>query len=95
MDTIIKFLSDDYENFTPSQRKIIRYIVENINEASYLKIDELAKKVGTNPSTIVRFSKQIGFMGYSHFRKELEAIVKKRLQCIGQYEKAKKRFIFS
>jgi len=82
-------LKNKYEKSTKTQKRIISYLIENIYGSSYLKIDEMAAKVNTQPSTITRFCKSIGFMGYTDLQKELRKTVLNKLKGEGQYEKAR------
>lgn len=47
---------------------ILQYIVENAEEASHLSILELAERVHSSKSTVLRLTKKIGFTGYSEFK---------------------------
>jgi len=54
---------------TTAEYSIYHYILENYEEVRLMTIRELAKKVYTSTSTILRFVKKFGYDGYSEFQK--------------------------
>jgi len=64
---------------TPSQRKLMEYIFSNLEEAVFLNIENLSKKVGVSEATVVRLCKSIGFRGFPDFQKELINVFKDKL----------------
>lgn len=47
---------------------ILQYIVENTKEVSQLSILDLAERVHSSKSSVLRLSKKLGFSGYSEFK---------------------------
>lgn len=47
---------------------ILQYIVENTKEVSQLSILDLAERVHSSKSSVLRLSKKLGFTGYSEFK---------------------------
>ncbi len=76
---LVFFLHSNYDRFTPSQKRIARYITQNFDECTFHTIDELAKRCGVNPSTLLRFCRDIGFSGYPQFQKALQKNLMDRL----------------
>lgn len=66
--SIINKLDDINFNFTKSEKQIINYIKMNIKDISYKSISDIAKQIGVGESTISRFTKNIGFLGFSDFK---------------------------
>lgn len=60
-------LGGDADDFTPQERKIKRYIRENLRTAATLSINDFAKKVGVSKSTISRFCRRLGYESYRDF----------------------------
>lgn len=76
---LLKFLKANYSNFTPSQKRIAQYVTQNSQECSFHTIDELAKYCDVNPSTLLRFCRDIGYSGYPQFQKALQQNLLDRL----------------
>lgn len=56
---------------TKSEKALADYILSNFRDVCYLTSTELADKVGISHSSVIRFSKDIGFKGYSAFQQEM------------------------
>ena len=56
---------------TKSEKKMADFIIANFREMCFLTSTELAEKVGTSHSSVIRFCKDLGFKGYSAFQDEM------------------------
>lgn len=65
MTNILKIIYKEYDSFTPSKRRIADYIINHTNYITYDTLSELADKIGTSTTSIVRFAQSLGFDGYS------------------------------
>ena len=92
-DDLIEYLEQHFEQFTLTQKKLVNYLVSNPHEAAFLTIDELSQKINAVPSTVTRFSKEIGLSGFTEIRKRLKKIVIDKVDTVnqgrGQLDKAK------
>ena len=88
-ERLMSFLEDNFEKFTPTQKRLADYLLSNQYEASFLTADEMAAEIDTAPSTVVRFAKDIGYGGYPGLQKHLRKLLIKKINNIGQLEKAK------
>ena len=61
-------IRSSYATLSPSQKKIAEYILSDSEIVVHTTIDQLAEKIGTSESTLVRFVRKIGFRGYQQFR---------------------------
>lgn len=50
-----------------SEKRIFNYVLKNFDEAKHYSIRQLAKKCYVSSATIFRFTKKLGFEGYSDF----------------------------
>lgn len=76
---------------SPPQKKVLaNYLIENLIEAAFLNADEMAKKVDTTPSSVVRFAKEIGFRGFPDLQSCLRKLLIKKVNTVGQFHHAKK-----
>src|SRR5260370_25638830 len=58
------YIRSRFEEFSRSQKDVAQYIVDHLDEAAFQTADELAKRASTSSSTVVRFSKALGFEGF-------------------------------
>lgn len=57
-----------YPSLTDAAKKIADFILSSHNEAVYLNISELARRVGVSESTITKFIKTIGYNGFHELK---------------------------
>lgn len=68
MESILHKIRFEYKKLGPSEKKIADYILKNEQEVTSLSINELANLSGSTAATIVRFSRRLGFKGFTDFR---------------------------
>lgn len=64
----------DGPHLSPGQRRIAQYLIENITEAAFLSITDLAERVGVSQPSVTRFAAAVGFTGYPALREKLQSI---------------------
>ncbi|GGZ84720.1 MurR/RpiR family transcriptional regulator [Streptomyces echinoruber] len=69
----------DGPHLSPGQRRIAQYLIENIAEAAFLSITELADRVGVSQPSVTRFAAAVGFSGYPALREKLQTIALRTL----------------
>jgi DNA-binding MurR/RpiR family transcriptional regulator len=56
------------ETFSPAERKIGTFILQNTNEFLGMSITQAAQKSGASEASIVRFCKGLGLKGYQELK---------------------------
>ncbi|MFI1290112.1 MurR/RpiR family transcriptional regulator [Streptomyces sp. NPDC020792] len=69
----------DGSHLSPGQRRIAQYLIENITEAAFMSITELADRVGVSQPSVTRFAAAVGFSGYPALRERLQSIALRTL----------------
>ncbi|GAA4789453.1 MurR/RpiR family transcriptional regulator [Streptomyces ziwulingensis] len=64
----------DRPRLSPGQRRIAQYLIENLTEAAFLSITELAERAGVSQPSVTRFAAAVGFTGYPALRERLKAM---------------------
>lgn len=59
------------ENLTKTEEKLSQYIIENVNGIIYDSIQDIAAKTNTSPAAVIRFSKKLGYNGFSELKLDL------------------------
>lgn len=59
------------DNFTKSEKKISNYIIENVNAIIYGSVQDIAAKTNTSPAAVIRFSKKLGYNGFTELKLDL------------------------
>ena len=68
MESTLHKIRANYQQLGPSEKKVADYILQNEQEVTSLPIGELAGLSGSTAATIVRFSRRLGFKGFTDFR---------------------------
>ena len=66
---LITQIRTQYGLLSKSHQKLADFLLDNLNEAAFLSINELSQKVGISPATITRFAQRLGFQGYPDFQR--------------------------
>lgn len=72
MSNFLQDLSTHYNIFTRSQKIIADYLTENLNDIAFCTLEELAEKIDVSTTTIIRFSRALGYTGYSEMQKNIQ-----------------------
>lgn len=72
-------LEENIESVTSSQKKVADYILKYPTEAAFLTIEQLAGCTGVSVATIMRLTYSIGYTGYSQFQRDLQELLRKRV----------------
>ncbi len=89
MDAEMNFkerIRKQYDQLTPGFRRLADFLAEETIDAAFLTATELARQVGVDPATVVRFSQELGYTGYRELAREIKAYV--RNQVKGTLQKA-------
>ncbi len=69
-------------NLTKTQKMIAKYILDNSSDACFMTSTEIAHKLGVSESSVIRFSRSLGFDGYTDFQKALRRDYQDRVLSI-------------
>lgn len=65
---ITSIIEEKYNTLSTGKQKVANFILDNLNESSYLTLIQMQKKIGVSEATIIRFAYTIGFSGYSELQ---------------------------
>ena len=68
MESTLHRIRANYGKLGPSEKKIADYILKNEQQVTSLPLNELAVLSGSTAATIVRFSRRLGFKGFTDLR---------------------------
>ncbi|RDU38123.1 MurR/RpiR family transcriptional regulator [Neobacillus piezotolerans] len=72
----ITVIKEKVADLPKSQRKVADYIMNNQMEVAFLTLDQLAHLIGTSTTTVMRFTFNLGYSGYSEFQKNLQELLR-------------------
>ncbi len=76
-ENIFLIIDDNYDNLSKTHKKLADYVKENIHTVPFLTIGELGDKSGVSLASITRFTKELGFAGYTEFQKNVTRLIQK------------------
>jgi len=68
---ILQILRQSYDGLSDTYKKIAEFIINNMETATFVSLDELSKKVGVSDATLIRFARELGFEGYQSLREAM------------------------
>ncbi len=72
---LIRLVHERYDAMSPTNRRIAEYLTQNPNEMAVGSVNDLGRRCGVHPSSLVRFGQSMGFDGF----RDLQALFRKRL----------------
>jgi len=91
MPPLHQLLKEKSPDLTPSQQKLVTYILSHEDESIFLNIEDLAEKVDVSEATVVRLSKALGFKGFPEFQKELRLLFRNKLTTTSRLQNTVKK----
>jgi DNA-binding MurR/RpiR family transcriptional regulator len=79
-DHLFKQLKENVPGYSKSQKALARFILANYQKIAFTTIKQFAQLSGISEATIVRFTKYLGFKGYSAFQREIRRMVRSDLK---------------
>lgn len=80
--------SDRAARLAPRRREIVRPALEHPQQFVLLSIRDMAKKLATDPATMVRIAKGLGFTGYKDFQRYLHQLSVARATSLDMMQSA-------
>ncbi|EUJ26150.1 putative transcriptional regulator [Listeria floridensis FSL S10-1187] len=60
------------KTFTETEQHLYRFIMKNRDKVVYMRVRELSESTHVSPASIVRFTRKLGFDGFSEFKVQLK-----------------------
>lgn len=67
MSNLFEFLGQ-YEDLTVSERRVLKYLVEHIEEIPHLRINELAENAFTSKTVVINLAQKLGYSGFKELK---------------------------
>ncbi len=83
---LIEKLNQEIGGFTPRQRGLAEFILQNPESLAFLTITDLAKRVGVSEATVTRFCSTLGYEGYAHLCREVQETIQSELSTVGRFQ---------
>ncbi|UCF30169.1 MAG: MurR/RpiR family transcriptional regulator [bacterium] len=76
---------------TPTQRRVLDFLLKRPEEAVFLTASRLANQLDLSDASIVRLAQTLGYEGYPDLRRRLRELVKARMTTVGRLDETARR----
>jgi len=74
-DDLTKLLVEKHEDLPPQLRLIGQFVLDHPEQVALMTIADISAEVGVQPSSVIRFSKAVGFNGFSEIQRILRSAI--------------------
>lgn len=60
------------DTFTNSQHQIAAFLSDHLDVAAFRSLNDLAQKIGVSTTSVIRFSRALGYQGFSEMQKSIQ-----------------------
>ena len=78
-EELLKKIKEKSNKLNPTQKKLIKFILDNYMEVGFMSAAKIAVKVNTSQSTVLRLSNALGYEGYGLMQSDIQAIIKRKI----------------
>lgn len=71
LQELLEVIRRDQSSFSPAQRLVAAFVVENSFQIPFLSITQLSENIGVSESTVIKFCNRLGFPKFGDFKKSL------------------------
>lgn len=79
MENFITKLTTLYDSFTPLHSKVANYLMENMDTCAFDTLEDFSERVGVSTTTVIRFSRALGYSGYSELQKDIQSNIQNKV----------------
>ncbi len=74
-NNIVEIIKAHEGEYSPKQKRIASYLLNNYRKAAFLTATQVAKETGVSQPTVIRFAQYLGFSNYHHFTEAFQDMV--------------------
>lgn len=78
MSDFMQKINNCYNTLTRSHKSIADYLTDDLNAVAFCTLEELAEKIGVSTTTVIRFSRALGYSGYTEMQKDIQANIQNK-----------------
>ena len=71
LHSLLEKIRKEQANFSPAERSVAAYVLENSHQVPFLSISNLAGNIGVSDNSVIRFCNGLGYSRFSEFKKDL------------------------
>lgn len=84
MSDFLTNLNQHFDSFTHSQKLTANYLTDHMTEFAFSTLESLAEKIDVSTTTVIRFSRALGYKGFSEMQRDIQAELKQKESLPGR-----------
>ena len=84
MSDFLTNLNQHFDYFTNSQKLTANYLTDHMTEFAFSTLESLAEKIDVSTTTIIRFSRVLGYKGFSEMQRDIQSELKQKESLPGR-----------
>ena len=84
MSDFLTNLNQHFDSFTHSQKLTANYLTDHMTEFAFSTLESLAEKIDVSTTTIIRFSRVLGYKGFSEMQRDIQSELKQKESLPGR-----------
>jgi DNA-binding MurR/RpiR family transcriptional regulator len=84
MSGFLTNLNQHFDSFTHSQKLTANYLTDHMTEFAFSTLEGLSEKINVSTTTIIRFSRVLGYKGFSEMQRDIQAELKQKESLPGR-----------
>jgi DNA-binding MurR/RpiR family transcriptional regulator len=86
MHMILERIRQVYPELTRSQKRLADFVASSYQEAAFMTASRLARRLGLNEATVVRFAQRLDYPGYPEMIGDVQSLIQRELQSDGDVQ---------
>ncbi len=74
---LIQRIRDRYDSLSESHKKVAEFVLDNLEVATFVSLNEISGRIGVSDATLIRFAQEMGYGGFKEFREHLADYIRK------------------
>ena len=79
MSGFMNKISENFDMFTHSQKAVANYLMDNLDHVAFCTLEDIAARIGVSTTTVIRFSRVLGYAGFSEMQKDIQSNIKSKV----------------
>lgn len=84
MSDFLTNLNQHFDSFTHSQKLTANYLTDHMTEFAFSTLENLSEKINVSTTTIIRFSRVLGYKGFSEMQRDIQEELKQKESLPGR-----------
>ena len=79
MSGFMNKISENFDMFTHYQNAVANYLMDNLDHVAFCTLEDIAARIGVSTTTVIRFSRVLGYAGFSEMQKDIQSNIKSKV----------------